>query len=84
MYHGTIGVVPLNDSVIGDQVRNGIDTAYLLQDAKACPSLVYLNSMGWMWSGGRGTGMPVHREPCMWRVASPGYSAIGSWRCGYI
>ncbi|MCQ2355739.1 MAG: hypothetical protein MJ014_01770, partial [Methanocorpusculum sp.] len=43
-YHGTIGVVLPNDSVIGDQVRNGIDTAYLLQDAKTRPSLVYLNS----------------------------------------
>ena len=44
MYHGTIGVVLPNDSVIGDQVRNGIDTAFLLQDAKTRPSLVYLNS----------------------------------------
>jgi ABC-type branched-subunit amino acid transport system substrate-binding protein len=42
-YHGTIGVILPNDSVIGDQVRNGIDTAYLLQDAKTRPSLVYLN-----------------------------------------
>ncbi|MCZ9312936.1 MAG: hypothetical protein O0V67_06125 [Methanocorpusculum sp.] len=44
MYHGTIGVILPNDSVIGDQVRNGIDTAYLLQDTKTRPSLVYLNS----------------------------------------
>lgn len=43
-YHGTIGVILPNDSVIGDQVRNGIDTAYLLQDAKTRPSFVYLNS----------------------------------------
>lgn len=44
MYHGTIGVILPNDSVIGNQVRNGIDTAYLLQDVKTRPSLVYLNS----------------------------------------
>lgn len=43
LYHGTIGVVLPNDSVIGEQVRNGIDTAYLLQDTKTRPSLVYLN-----------------------------------------
>lgn len=43
MYRGTIGVLLPNDSVIGDQVRNGIDTAYLLQDVNTRPSLVYLN-----------------------------------------
>ncbi|MDV0443978.1 hypothetical protein [Methanorbis rubei] len=40
----TIGVLLPTDSVVGTQVRNGIDTAYLLQDAATRPSLVYLNS----------------------------------------
>ncbi|MDV0442052.1 hypothetical protein [Methanorbis furvi] len=39
----TIGVLLPNDSVVGDQIRNGIDTAYLLQDTATRPSLVYLN-----------------------------------------
>ncbi len=43
-YRGTIGVLLPNDSVVGSEVRNGIDTAYLLQDAATRPSLVYLNS----------------------------------------
>ena len=43
LYHGTIGVVLPNDSIIVEQVRNGIDTAYLLQDTKTRPFIVYLN-----------------------------------------
>ncbi|HJK47404.1 MAG TPA: hypothetical protein O0X81_00620 [Methanocorpusculum sp.] len=43
-YNGTIGVILPSNSTIGEQVRNGIDTAYLLQDTKTRPSLVYLDS----------------------------------------
>lgn len=42
-YRGTVGVLLPNNSTIGAQVRNGIDTAYLLQDQKTRPNIVYLN-----------------------------------------
>lgn len=42
-YRGTVGVLLPNNSTIGMQVRNGIDTAYLLQDQKTRPNIVYLN-----------------------------------------
>ena len=51
-YNGTIGVILPSNSTIGEQVRNGIDTAYLLQDTKR--------------SVKRGMHRLICGEQCMW------------------